>query len=228
MTAFSYGLIDGSQTIRPSHRDDRFEMLNIDSVKRSPLPIPFKGMALGDGLAGNPPRVLEDGVFLSLGTKAGTDDSGYGPNPFRPAGAPAGSSIAHGTKFYDIAANANTVPVYMVFSSNTTSITGAENNYFVNDATGAATTVKNFAYNPGEFGSESVTGVRGIFDAWVPARLTAEVSLGGYTAGDKVTVLNGRLKKAVLGDMVVGVVEIIDTLKMRVSFDLSKSFKLQA
>lgn len=48
--AFTYGLLDGSQTLRPTHRDDRFEMLNIDNLKRYPLPIPHRGMKLGSGL----------------------------------------------------------------------------------------------------------------------------------------------------------------------------------
>ena len=202
MTAFSYGSLDGTQLLRPSHRDDRFEMLGIDKAERRACPIPWKGMNLSTtGAAGKPPSALEDGIFISLESQSTSAGSGYGTDPFGTT--PAGMSTAHGSKFYDIAANVNTVPVFMVFSGDTAIIAGAANNMYLNDADGVVTATRNPNYVPGDFNSETVTGLKGSFRAWVPARLTSELSLAGYAAGDSLTILNGRIKKAITGDMVV-------------------------
>lgn len=206
--AFTYGFPDGSQVLRPTHRDDRFEMLNHNDVKRYPLPIPWKSMTFGNGGDDEYPVQLEDGLILSLADFGTTAGSGFGPNPYS-ATAPSGSSPARGSEFYNFAANASK-PLYMVWSADTTPVVGPNSN---------------LTANPGQFDSEGVTGVRDSFRAWVPARLLAypSVALTSYDPGDIVTVNKGRIHIPTSGGpyLSIGRVEKVDVLKLLIVFDIA-------
>ncbi len=206
----------------PSSKDaTRFELLGPGPKDVRNLPLAIGGLTPGLGtngvVGGEYPRVLDDGYFLAKKTFSGDD---YGADatvggPFRPA---------RGTEFFDYAADA-TKPLWLYFGANASIITGTENRPF----TDAANTVANADYEPGAYHSEAVTGFQGIIDAWVPARCVQETDLSGYTEGVEVTVQKGRLKIAVSGDPVVGVVETnYRNTKAKIKFNLNGTLKVMA
>lgn len=203
---YSVGPYDGSQILRPVHADGKFQMLNMEKSIRSTIPIPNRGMAFGDGGVNNPPAGLESGVFLSLKTFTAGVGTGYGANdPYNTGGV----SIAKGTKYYDVAPDADSGPIYMVFFPYGASTVGHQQ-YFLRNADGSATTTKNPDYAPGDFGTDGVTGLRGNIKCWYPVSLLLDRTLTGYGPGTEITVTLGRAVKSTSGKGVVGEVETVD------------------
>jgi hypothetical protein len=60
----------------------------------------------------------------------------------------------------------------------------------------------NSSWEAGRRDSQAVTGLRGEFDMWIGASLTAELSLSGYSVNDKISVSEGRIIKAA-SDMII-------------------------
>ena len=146
---------------------------------------------------------------------ANTYTTGYGPQL---SGAVV-VGIGHGSEYFDFAPDADTAPIYMVWSAMTSSIAGQDKAYNLNNAAGAITGV-NPAYEPGSFDSEALTGVMGNFKAWFPLTRIQEATFAAYTPGAKVTVLNGRLKIAGVGTREIGTVERVHAKKVLININL--------
>lgn len=205
--SYSVGPYDGSQILRPVHADGTFQMLNMEKSIRTTIPIPHRGMAFGDGAVNNPPAGLESGVFLSLKNFTTGVGTGYGAtDPYNTGGV----SIAKGSKYYDVAPDAESGPIYMAFFPYGASTIGHQQ-YNLRNPDGSVTVVKNPNYDPGTFGTDGITGLRGIIKCWYPVSLLLDRTLTGYGPGTDITVTLGRAVKSSSGKTVVGEVETVDT-----------------
>ena len=217
---------DGSNLSRPLFDDTRFQYVGQGPRDLVNMPIPYRGLTFGgNGVDEFPARQLDlDGYFMTTVYKtsdgapksgANTYTTGYGPQL---SGAVV-VGIGHGSEYFDFAPDADTAPIYMVWSAMTSSIAGQDKAYNLNNAAGAITGV-NPAYEPGSFDSEALTGVMGNFKAWFPLTRIQEATFAAYTPGAKVTVLNGRLKIAGVGTREIGTVERVHAKKVLININL--------
>lgn len=224
-TPFSQGIPDGSQLTRPTY-ENQFHMVNMDNAIKFPAALPWTGIKVGDGAIGNPPSRLESGVFLSLQTQATGAGTGYGTtNPYG-----TNVSISHGTKFHDIAPDADGAALGMVFTPYSSSWTGDTNQKFVRGVDGvlAVGPVVNDAFDPGAFNTEAVTLLTGTIIAWIPVSLLADKTITGYAVGGTLTVLNGRPVKAASGDKEIGSILAVEPTVIKVELRLSGALPTKA
>lgn len=197
LEALSFGKPDGSHLERPNYTTDKDVEIVDGTWDRFACPLPPFGLTKGTGY----PARLIDGLFLAATT-----------SPFDPGAASTsplplyGTGTLHGKDFYDYAVDGDR-PLYMVFTARRLSVAGADRAYpyqldssfaAVEYASGTQTGQPkiNPDYNPGEFGSESVTGLRGNFRVWFSnLHIGPTEDITTYAVGDFLTVEKGLLVK---------------------------------
>jgi hypothetical protein len=219
MNPISFGKPDGSHAEKPLFsRKNIIELSGEGAYDFVNLPLaPTNVMSFGDGTAGKYPKKLEDGVILTP-----FDISAIYDNVDKRNVMGFGANGRYGSEFYNFAADANRI-WYMVFTANTFVVAENDNQFhdyntsadpYVPNWTGSGPTtapVINPAYDSGVFGSGAVTGIKGSFEVWVPARLLTENSIATYTLNAAITVKKGRFGLGTTGDIEVGKVKRIQT-----------------
>lgn len=209
--------------------EDIIEILTkFESLDRYPLPVTYAGPSWGDGGVDHYPAVLEDGIIMTR-----QDESRFTSDQRNALG------LLH-NDYYDFAPNANG-PIYMVFTGNMAKALGFDKKVVTYDKTsdpytpnftGSGATTKpayDPDYKPASFESWTPTGiVHSALECWLGAKYFQEGSLASLAQGDKITVLKGKFKKWVSGNVHVGTVEKVNTSitgsgrkKVRVRLNLS-------